>query len=349
MNRKELEKIPQASQSQNVEDVPDTTPKSEDSSEPSSEGATTESTPYIYYQFASALHWIMATNYAADLIHYLDDFLLAGPPGQPTCSESMETMLRVCMRLGIPVALDKLEGPATTITFLGITINIALQQLRLPPDKLQEMTLMIKSWLGKHKTTKRDLLSLIGKLSCAAKVVPSGRHFLRRLIELSTTVSKLHHHIHLIVEAREDIIWWNRAALASCISFLLSEYVLPVALTEVRTSERSTSRSPASTNQGIECSMPAAHLKPKHQPITNEMLGQMLSELDMDHKPSHDRLELKAAITLGFFGLLRLLTTKDITMRKDSMVVVIKKSKTDQRGENCLINMPKNWSSNSSV
>ncbi|KAL5509617.1 hypothetical protein EMCRGX_G005014 [Ephydatia muelleri] len=90
-----------------------------------------------------------------DLIHYLDDFLLAGPPGQPTCSESTETMLRVCERLGIPVALDKLEGPATTITFLGITINTTLQQLRLPPDKLQEMTLLIKSWLRKHKTTKR--------------------------------------------------------------------------------------------------------------------------------------------------------------------------------------------------
>eukprot|EP00731_Ephydatia_muelleri_P037092 Em0394g4a len=210
MNRKELEKIPQASQSQNVEDVPDTTPKSEDSSEPSSEGATTESTPYIYYQFASVLHWIMATNYAADLIHYLDDFLLAGPPGQPTCSESTETMFRVCERLGIPVALDKLEGPATTITFLGITIDIALQQQRFPSDKLQEMTLLIKSWLGKHKTTKRDLLSLIDKLSYAAKVVPSGRLFLGRRIELSTTVSKLHYHIHLNVEAREDIIWWNR-------------------------------------------------------------------------------------------------------------------------------------------
>eukprot|EP00731_Ephydatia_muelleri_P013586 Em0007g896a len=81
----------------------------------------------------------MATNYAADLIHYLDDFLLAGPPGHPTCSESTETMLRVCERLGIPVALDKLEGPATTITFLGITIDTTLQQLRLPSDKLQEM------------------------------------------------------------------------------------------------------------------------------------------------------------------------------------------------------------------
>ena len=134
------------------EDVPDATPESEDSSESSSEGATTESTPYIFNQFTSALHWIMATNYAADLIHYLDDFLLAGPPGQPTCSESTETMLRVCERLGIPVALDKLEGPATTIMFLGITIHTTLQQLRLPPDKLQEMTLLIKSWLGKQRT-----------------------------------------------------------------------------------------------------------------------------------------------------------------------------------------------------
>eukprot|EP00731_Ephydatia_muelleri_P033886 Em0040g36a len=249
-------------------------------------------------------------------------------------------MLKVCEKLGIPVALDKLEGPATTITFLGITIDIALQQLRFPPDKLQEMTLLIKSWLGKHKTTKRDLLSLIGKLSFAAKVVPSGHHFLRRLIELSTPVSKLHHHIHLNVEAREDIIWWNSdydfcsthhrkplPGTARTLALFVTDLIdinlalrLPaspfwlvnmfplvavVALTEVRTSKRSTSRSPASTNQGIECSMPAAHLKPKHQLITNEMLGQMLSELDRDHKPSHDRFMLKAAIILGFFGLFR--------------------------------------------
>ena len=71
-------------------------------------------------------------------------------------------------------------------------------------------------------------------------------------------------------------------------------------------------RSPASINpmikflvQGVERSMPAAHLKPKRQPITNEMLGQMLSQLDRDHKPSHDCMMLKAAVTLGFFGLLR--------------------------------------------
>eukprot|EP00731_Ephydatia_muelleri_P013575 Em0007g885a len=121
MNRKELEKIPQASQRQNVKTCPTLHPSPKIPAKSSSEGATTESTPYIFNQLASVLHWIMATNYAADLIHYLDDFLLAGPPGQPTCSESTETMLRVCERLGIPVALDKLEGPATTITIMQQT------------------------------------------------------------------------------------------------------------------------------------------------------------------------------------------------------------------------------------
>eukprot|EP00731_Ephydatia_muelleri_P034492 Em0062g15a len=136
-NINQADKDPSSSEPEpECEDVPDATPESEDSCE---EGSTTEATSYIFNQFASALHWIMATNYAADLIHYLDDFHLAGPPGQPTCSESTETMLRVCERLGIPVALDKLEGPVTTITFLGITIDTTLQQLRLRPDKLQEM------------------------------------------------------------------------------------------------------------------------------------------------------------------------------------------------------------------
>ena len=56
--------------------------------------------------------------------------------------------------------------------------------------------------------------------------------------------------------------------------------------------------------QGVERSMPAAHLKPKCQPITNDTLGHMLSQLDRDYRTAHDRLMLKAAITLEFFGLL---------------------------------------------
>eukprot|EP00731_Ephydatia_muelleri_P007891 Em0004g229a len=92
------------------------------------------SAPNIFDNFASARHWVLENNYGAILLHYLDDFLLVGPPNQPTCQESMSTMLQV---------------------------------------------------------------------------VPAGRLFLRRLIQLSTTVRKLHHHIHLNPEARADLRWWN--------------------------------------------------------------------------------------------------------------------------------------------
>ena len=40
-------------------------------------------------------------------------------------------------------------------------------------------------------------------------MVPAGRLFLCRLIDLSTTVRKLHHHISLNAEARADIRWWD--------------------------------------------------------------------------------------------------------------------------------------------
>ncbi len=81
-------------------------------------------------------------------------------------------------------------------------------QLKLPADKLTDTLSLLHSWSSKKKCTKRELLSLIGKLSFICKIIPSGRIFLRRLIDLSTSVQKLSHHISLNKPAREDISWW---------------------------------------------------------------------------------------------------------------------------------------------
>lgn len=56
----------------------------------------------------------------------MNGFLLLGPPGLPTCQDSMSTMLRVCLELGMPVAMEKSEGPATSLTFLGIMLDTTL-------------------------------------------------------------------------------------------------------------------------------------------------------------------------------------------------------------------------------
>ena len=70
----------------------------------------------------------------------LDDFLTCGKPATDECLESLQTMVEICRNLGNlgdPLAIEKLEGPATCLTFLGIVIDTILQELRLPEDKLK--------------------------------------------------------------------------------------------------------------------------------------------------------------------------------------------------------------------
>ena len=110
--------------------------------------------------------------------------------------------------INTPLAAEKLFGPLTRITFLGIEINSEDMSMSIPDKKFQDIIVLLPSWKERKKCTKRELLSLIGVLGYASKVVQPGRMFVRRLIDLSTTVKKYHHHIYLNSEARADIQWW---------------------------------------------------------------------------------------------------------------------------------------------
>ncbi len=81
-------------------------------------------------------------------------------------------------------------------------------EIRLPQEKLGRMRAELRGWRGKKASKKRELLSLIGVLSHACKVVRSGRSFLRRLIDLSMVAKKLDQLVRLNREARSDIEWW---------------------------------------------------------------------------------------------------------------------------------------------
>ena len=163
-----------------------------------------------FTRVADTLSWIMQTNYdIAHSTHYLDDFLLAGEPDSDNCHRDLNKTLQLFDRLGVPLAPEKLVPPTTCLTYLGITIDSNKMEIRLPEERLSEVMALLKSWETRKKCTKRALLALIGKLSFCARVILSGRTFLRRLIDLSTSVSGLRHHISLNTEAREDIKWWQ--------------------------------------------------------------------------------------------------------------------------------------------
>ena len=81
-------------------------------------------------------------------------------------------------------------------------------EARLPMEKVTRMTELIESFLHRKSCTKRELLSLLGHLNYACRVIYPGRAFVSYLIRLSCTVKELHHHIKLSNECRLDLKLW---------------------------------------------------------------------------------------------------------------------------------------------
>ena len=77
-----------------------------------------------------------------------------GPPHSPTCNQNLHIFTEVCARLGVPLALEKVEGPSTCLTFLGITLDTSRVEIRLPEEKLLRIRNDILNWLPKKNATK---------------------------------------------------------------------------------------------------------------------------------------------------------------------------------------------------
>ena len=167
------------------------------------------SAPKIFNTLADVLEWILKQEGVDWVYHYLDDFLVVGAPNSDQCMRQLQTLLSVFDNLNIPVAMEKLEGPARILTFLGIELDTQALTLRLPAGKLTELKCLIISWTHRKACTKRDLQSLVGKLQHACKVVRPGRSFLRRMFELLKGVLRKQHFIRLNKSFHSDLRWWQ--------------------------------------------------------------------------------------------------------------------------------------------
>ena len=125
------------------------------------------------------------------LLHYLDDFLFIGPPSSNTCLQHLNTAKQVCHTLGVPLVLEKVEGPATALLFLGILLDIQQTEARLPHEKFMHLKSTIIQWVGRKNAIKREILSLVGQLQHACKVVRYGRTFVARMHSTASEVKEL--------------------------------------------------------------------------------------------------------------------------------------------------------------
>jgi hypothetical protein len=97
--------------------------------------------------------------------------------------------LSLCEYLGVPIAPEKTVGPSTILTFAGIELDTNTMEARLPGDKILKTRSILSEFLCRRKATLKEVQSLIGLLNFACTVVPPGRAFLRRLIDLTKGVN----------------------------------------------------------------------------------------------------------------------------------------------------------------
>jgi len=136
------------------------------------------SAPKLFNILADLLSCILEN---VGVLHYLDDFLTLGSPDTLTCSHNLQIIKGECQPLGVPLALEKVEGPSESLMFLGILLDTKNMEAHLPLQKLRCIRSEVATWLVRRKATKRQILSLVGLLQHATKVVKPGRMFIARM------------------------------------------------------------------------------------------------------------------------------------------------------------------------
>jgi len=144
----------------------------------------------LFNIMADLLTWILHEQGVIFVIHYLDDFLTIGSPGSPAYCFNLNTIVRVWNAFGIPLVLEKVVAPATSLEIVLDSLKI---EACLPGDKLSRVQQAVAQWLHRRNATKREILSLVGQLQHVAKVVHPGCTFYTRLNN----------------SFKSDIWWWH--------------------------------------------------------------------------------------------------------------------------------------------
>jgi len=110
------------------------------------------------------------------LIHCLDDYLTMGPPLSQVCQHNVDTFTSLCKDLGVPLATEKLNGPTTSLYFLGIIVDTSRMEISLSTDKLSRMQEMLKAWLSRKRRFCHQHTRFFGLLRVSEFITSSPNH-----------------------------------------------------------------------------------------------------------------------------------------------------------------------------
>ena len=115
-----------------------------------------------HFQMVSdAIAWLVKFRTKENLVNYLDDFLFVTLLNW-MCDFQLDTFLKICSEIGMPVSEEKTFRAAYQIVFLGLYIDAINQIVSVPLEKVLKACELIQKVLKKRsrKITVNDLQKL---------------------------------------------------------------------------------------------------------------------------------------------------------------------------------------------
>ena len=82
-------------------------------------------------------------------------------------------------------------------------------EARLPDDKLARIHHLVATWLHKRNATKQEILSLVGLLQHATRIVHSGSTFVSCMYTTAAKLKEMYYFTRLNREFCSDLAWWH--------------------------------------------------------------------------------------------------------------------------------------------
>ena len=164
--------------------------------------------PRVCTQLLSVIQFALAEKGITD-IRYLDDFFLIAHT-EKDMTRDLLLAQSVIRQFGLIVNQEKTEGPAQRLSFLGVLLDSVAQTVSCTPERVEELTTLLRSLLRQRVITRRHTASLIGKLSFAAHVLPGARPFMRRMLDTLHQCKSRRHSAPVRIDPgfRDDVRFW---------------------------------------------------------------------------------------------------------------------------------------------
>ena len=91
-----------------------------------------------------------------NVVNYSDD--LGGvEETEERAGESFNQIAQLFVDLGLQESVKKAVAPSHQMVYLGVMFDTSVMQMRVPPDKLEEIKSEIKVWARRTKINKKIL------------------------------------------------------------------------------------------------------------------------------------------------------------------------------------------------